>query len=88
MTRWNIDFLNPSPFSFRQSWRKFSAVWGTISESNSITILPADSLLISMSKKTLCLALDCVKFLNGAISDAGIERHIFINIWVTSTYFK
>jgi len=64
ITRWKADPLKwsgfpdlPTPFSPVQRARKFSAVFGTTSALNSITILPAGAPPIVMSKNTLGFAM-------------------------------
>merc|ERR1712149_109364 len=60
ITRWNVLYLKPNPFSPVQSARKFSAVFGTTSVLNSITIRPTFSPPADISKYT---------FGNGASAD-------------------
>mmetsp|Transcript_23456 Transcript_23456/g.58103 ORF Transcript_23456/g.58103 Transcript_23456/m.58103 type:complete len:213 (-) Transcript_23456:241-879(-) len=57
MTRWKGEPLYPKPFSMVHRARKFSAVLGVTSPRISITIFPAGSPPISMSKKHLNLSL-------------------------------
>ena len=57
MTRWKGEPLYPKPFSIVHSARKFSHVLGTTSPRSSMTIFPAGSPPISMSKKHLNLSL-------------------------------
>ena len=59
MTRWNDEFLKcngfpeaPVPFSPVHNARKFSAVFGTTSARNVISIRPADAPPIEISKNT------------------------------------
>mmetsp|Transcript_510 Transcript_510/g.1637 ORF Transcript_510/g.1637 Transcript_510/m.1637 type:complete len:215 (-) Transcript_510:442-1086(-) len=57
ITRWNGEPLYPNPFSIVHSARKFSAVLGVTSPRISMTIFPAASPPMSMSKKHLNLSL-------------------------------
>ena len=50
--RWKMHPLNPNPFEWMQSCRKFSTVIGTTSARNSITIRPTSFLAICISMNT------------------------------------
>lgn len=52
ITRWNLLPLYPSPCGFSASCLKFSAVFGTVPPNKPITIRPAGTPPIVISKKT------------------------------------
>lgn len=82
-TRWKIEFLKPKPFSPVHNALKFSAVWGTISENNSMIIRPRGSPSAQTSKNTTGL----VSFDNSAARDTCPFWSFNIFCWHSSNFF-
>merc|ERR1712168_1391188 len=58
ITRWKADPLKPNPFSPVQRARKFSQVFGTTSDLNSMMTLPMGAPSAATSKKTRVVIID------------------------------
>ena len=82
-TRWKMEFLKPKPFSPVHNALKFSAVWGTIFENNSMIIRPRGSPSAQTSKNTTGL----VSFDNSAARDVCPFWSFIIFCWHSSNFF-
>merc|ERR1719301_520072 len=70
--------LRPAPFSPVHKHRKFSAVFGTTSPRNSITIRPASLPAMDMSKYTL--GLDIAEFIDGSPKLLAGEAMLLVSL--------